>query len=147
MDSMEEIYLKHGKMVYGFLFARTQDPDLAEELTQETFYQAVKNIGAYKGNCSVSTWLCAIAKNLWREYLRKRKSHVPLDEAEMVAVESAEAELFGSWDSVQLLRLVHNLADPMREVVYLRLAGNLTFSQIGEIMGKSNLLPGKGTSG
>ena len=49
MDSMEEIYLKHGKMVYGFLLTRTQDPDLAEELTQETFYRAVKNIGKYKG--------------------------------------------------------------------------------------------------
>ena len=137
MDSMEEIYLKHGKMVYGFLFVRTQDPDLAEELTQETFYQAVKNIGTYKGNCSVSTWLCAIAKNLWCEYLRKRKNHVPLDEAGEIAVESAEEELFGSWDSVQLLRMVHNLTEPMREVVYLRLAGNLTFSQIGEIMGKN----------
>ena len=57
MDSMEEIYLKHGKMVYGFLLTRTQDPDLAEELTQETFYRAVKNIGKYKGKSSVSTWL------------------------------------------------------------------------------------------
>ena len=52
MDSMEEIYLKHGKMVYGFLLTRTQDPDLAEELTQETFYRAVKNIGKYKGKSS-----------------------------------------------------------------------------------------------
>ena len=42
MDSMEEIYMKHGKMIYGFLLTRTRDPGLAEELTQETFYQAVK---------------------------------------------------------------------------------------------------------
>ncbi len=71
MDSMEEIYLKHGKMIYGFLLTRTQDPDLAEELTQETFYQAVKNIGTYKGKSSVSTWLCGIARNLWYEHLRE----------------------------------------------------------------------------
>ena len=76
MDSMEEIYLKHGKMVYGFLLTRTQDPDLAEELTQETFYRAVKNIGKYKGKSSVSTWLCGIAKNLWYEHARSRKNHV-----------------------------------------------------------------------
>ena len=37
MDSMEEIYMKHGKMIYGFLLTRTRDPGLAEELTQETF--------------------------------------------------------------------------------------------------------------
>ena len=71
MDSMEEIYMKHGKMIYGFLLTRTRDPGLAEELTQETFYQAVKHIGGYKGESSISTWLCAIAKNLWRDYLRR----------------------------------------------------------------------------
>lgn len=62
MDSMEEIYMKHGKMIYGFLLTRTRGPGLAEELTQETFYQAVKHIGGYKGESSISTWLCAIAK-------------------------------------------------------------------------------------
>nr|WP_304055513.1 sigma factor [Enterocloster clostridioformis] len=45
---------------YGFLLTRTQDPGLAEELTQETFYQAVKHIGRYKGESSISTWLCAM---------------------------------------------------------------------------------------
>lgn len=137
MDSMEEIYLKHGKMVYGFLLTRTRNADLAEELTQETFYQAVKNIDRYEGRSSVSTWLCAIAKNLWYEHLRRQKQHVPLDEAEEIAVDSAESELFHSWDSIQILRLVHHLDNPMREVMYLRLVGNLTFRQIGEIMEKS----------
>lgn len=137
MDSMEEIYLKHGKMVYGFLLARTQDPDLAEELTQETFCQAVKNIGGYKGKSSISTWLCGISKNLLYEYLRKRKKQVPLEEAEEVSVDSAETEVFQSWDSIRILRLVHELDNPMREVMYLRLVGNLTFDQIGEIMERS----------
>ena len=137
MDSMEEIYMKHGKMIYGFLLTRTQDPDLAEELTQETFYQAVKNIGTYKGKSSVSTWLCGIARNLWYEHLRKQKKHVPLEEAEQVSVESAESRAFCLWDNVQILKLVHGLEDPMREVMYLRLVGNLTFGQIGEVMGRS----------
>ena len=122
MDSMEEIYMKHGKMIYGFLLTRTRDPGLAEELTQES---------------SISTWLCAIAKNLWRDYLRRQKDHVPLDEAEQVSVESAESRAFCLWDNVQILKLVHGLEDPMREVMYLRLVGNLTFGQIGEVMGRS----------
>ncbi|WP_289300828.1 RNA polymerase sigma factor [Enterocloster bolteae] len=137
MDSMEEIYMKHGKMIYGFLLTRTRDPGLAEELTQETFYQAVKHIGGYKGESSISTWLCAIAKNLCRDYLRRQKDHVPLDEAEQVSVESAESRALCLWDNVQILKLVHGLEDPMREVMYLRLVGNLTFGQIGEIMGRS----------
>lgn len=48
MDSMEQIYLSHAKTVYAFLLTKTQNPDLAEELTQETFYQAVKSIHKFK---------------------------------------------------------------------------------------------------
>lgn len=91
----------------------------------------------YQGKSSVSTWLCGIAKNLWYAHLRKQKNHVPLEEAKDVPVDSAETQAFCSWDSLELLKLVHNLENPMREVMYLRLVGNLTFGQIGEIMEKS----------
>ena len=57
MDSMEQIYLSHAKTVYAFLLTKTQNPDLAEELTQETFYQAVKSIHKFKEQSRVSTWL------------------------------------------------------------------------------------------
>lgn len=137
MDSIEQIYKKHAKTVYGFLITKTQNPDLAEELTQETFFQAVKNIDKYKGKSSVSTWLCGIAKNLWFEYLRKNKLQDNLEEAKEVAVRSAEKEVFETWDNLHVLKALHNLEEPMKEVIYLRLIGNLTFAQIGEIMGKS----------
>lgn len=137
MDSMEQIYLEHAKTVYGFLLTRTKDPDLAEELTQETFYQAVKHVGGFQGKSSVSTWLCGIAKNLWYEYLRKQKKHAGLEEAGEIPVDSAETELFENWENIEILRAVHKLENPMREVIYLRLVGNLTFGQIGEIMERS----------
>ncbi len=97
----------------------------------------VQEDGRYKGESGISTWLCAIAKNLWRDYLRRQKHHVPLEEADQVSVESAESQALCSWDNVQILSLIHSLEDPMREVMYLRLVGNLTFGQIGEIMGRS----------
>ena len=137
MANMEEIYQAHARTVYKFLLSQCHDADLAEELTQETFYRAVKNIGKYKGESSVSTWLCGIAKNLWYEHVRRQKKHMPLEEAEEIPVDSAETQLFHSWDSIQVLRLIHNLENPMREVMYLRLVGNLTFGQIGEIMERS----------
>lgn len=137
MDSMEQIYLEHAKTVYGFLLTRTGNPDLAEELTQETFYQAVKNVDRYQGKSSVSTWLCGIAKNLWYGYLRKQKNQTSLSEAEEIPVDSAESELFRGWENLQVLRMIHRLEDPMREVIYLRLIGNLSFGQIGEIMERS----------
>ena len=137
MDSMEQIYLEHAKTVYGFLLTRTGNPDLAEELTQETFYQAVKHVDRYEGKSSVSTWLCGIAKNLWYGYLKKQKNQTSLSEAEEIPVDSAETELFRGWENLQVLRMIHRLEDPMREVIYLRLIGNLSFAQIGEIMERS----------
>lgn len=106
MDSMEEIYQSHARIVYAFLLTKTQSPDLAEELTQETFYQAVKSIYTFREESSISSWLCGIARNVWLAQMRKQRDWVSLE-------------------------------DPMREVMYLRLIGNLTFGQIGEIMGRS----------
>lgn len=140
MDSMEQIYQQHARTVYGFLLTKTQNPDLSEELTQETFYQAVKHINSFKGSSSVSTWLCGIAKNLLCNHLRRQKRQARLEtvqELEEAAVDSAEEQVLAAWDNLHILKLLHNLEDPMREVMYLRLIGNLTFSQIGEIMGKS----------
>ena len=137
IDSMEQIYLSHAKTVYAFLLTKTQNPDLAEELTQETFYQAVKSIHKFKEQSSVSTWLCGIARNVWFDHLRKQKGRADFEEAEELAVPSAEEEVFCSWDQLSVMKLLHHLEDPMREVMYLRLTGSLTFGQIGEIMGKS----------
>lgn len=71
MTSMEEIYMEHAKTVYGFLLTKVHDSDLAEELTQETFFRAINSIKNFNGDCSISTWLCAIAKNVWREHVKK----------------------------------------------------------------------------
>ena len=74
MESMEEIYQNHSKKVYTFLLSKTCNHELAEELTQETFFCAVNSINKFKGNSSVLTWLCGIAQNLWLKYLRDNKS-------------------------------------------------------------------------
>lgn len=74
MESMEEIYQNHSKKVYTFLLSKTCNHELAEELTQETFFCAVNSINKFKGNSSVLTWLCGIAQNLWLKYLRDKDS-------------------------------------------------------------------------
>lgn len=144
MDSknMEQVYRQYAQTVYGFLLSKTGDASLAEELTQETFYRAIKASKSYRGEGSVSTWLCGIAKRVFLEHLRKLKKYEPLEtEAKLqtaaAQVLSAEEEVLGQWDQVEILKALHRLKDPMREVMYLRLSGNLSFAQIGEIMDKS----------
>ena len=138
MESLEEIYQKHAQTVYAFLLSRTRNQDLAEELTQETFFQAVRTIDTFRGDSKLSTWLCGIARNLWLAHLRESRRTQPLEEtADMAKASSPEEELSLQWDNLEILKLLHGLKEPAREVMYLRLIGNLTFGQIGEIMGKS----------
>ena len=79
MESIEEIYQKHAQTVYKYLMTLVRNSDIAEELTQETFYQAIKSIHRYDGSCKITTWLCAIAKNVFLVYIRKHPKMEDVD--------------------------------------------------------------------
>ena len=135
---MEEIYQRHAQTVYKFLLAQCRDPDLAEELTQETFCQAVRSADRFDGSCKVSVWLCQIAKHLWFQHLRKRKREAPMPESPPESPgPSAEEGLLEREGRVDLLRQIHGLPEGPREVVYLRAFGGLSFREIGDVMGRS----------
>ena len=138
MDDMDAVYRAHAQTVYKLLLAQCHDPDLAEELTQETFYQAVRSIGRFDGSCKLSVWLCQIAKHLWYQYLRKRqRDPVPLESTLETSVPSAEDGVLEQEGRLSLLRQIHQLPELQREVVYLRAFGNLSFREIGDVLGKT----------
>ena len=138
MDDMDAIYRSHAQTVYKFLLAQCRDPDLAEELTQETFYRAVCSIDRFDGSCKLSVWLCQIAKHLWYQHLRKRqKETVPLETAPETPVPSAEDGVLDQEGRLTLLRQIHRLPEPQREVIYLRAFGNLSFREIGDVLVKT----------
>lgn len=135
---MEQIYKMHAKTVYRYLLSLTHNEDLAEEITQETFCQAIRCVGKYDGSCKVSTWLCSIAKNLWLAWIKKNKQIVISDvEIETDTVHSAENVVISDMSKVELMRKLHQLKEPFREIIYLRLSGDLSFREIGDIMGES----------
>ena len=136
METFETIYEVNFSRVYAFLFRLCKDENLAEELTQETFYQAIRRIDYFNAESKVSTWLCGIAKNLFYAYLRKHPPTEILDENSTLC-KSAESEVMSSLDKMDLLKQIHLLKEPGREVIHLRLYGNLSYAEIGEIMGKS----------
>ena len=92
MDDM--VYRQHARTVYKFLLAQCGDAHLAEELTQETFYQAVRSVDRFDGSCKISVWLCQIAKHLWYQHLRKARRETPLPEEDsaLPSLPSAEDE-------------------------------------------------------
>lgn len=128
------------KAVYKYLFCLTHNADLSEELTQETFYQAMKGIDSFRGDCKISVWLCQIAKRLWyKELNRQKHKEVPLEDItdEVTSFGRVENDYLLNVEKVELFRMLHNIDIATREVMYLRLTGELSFGEIGSIMGKS----------
>lgn len=136
MQSMDEIYRAHSQTVYRYLLSQTRDTALSEDLMQETFCQAVRSSDRYDGSCKVSTWLCAIAKNLLLAYRRKNPGAEPL-EAYLTDGDSTERSAIEGLSRIELLRLMHKLEPDVREIVHLRLLGDLSFREIGDVFGKT----------
>lgn len=136
-QNLEQVYNENASAVYKYLLCLTHDAYLAEELTQETFYQATKGIHNFRGDCKIAVWLFQIAKRLWYKELKKDK-YVPLDEIkEPQANINLEKRYIMNIDKVELFKLLHTLDETSKEVLYLRLTGELSFSEIGDIMGKT----------
>ena len=137
---MDEMFEKYSPMIFRYLKGLCGDDSLAEELLQETFYQAVKSINRYDGTCKPSTWLCQIAKHMWLRELKRQKrvSDIQPDESMFPLVNSAEEYVVDHYEMLSLLQKVHCLNPEAREVVLLRINGDLSFKEIGEtIMGHS----------
>ncbi len=142
MQNIENVYLEHSKLVYKYLFCLTHNSEIAEELTQDTFIQALKNIDKFKGDCKISTWLCKIAKNLWYKELKKMKKldTIPIDEISQKIKNddnNLEEEVINKAEKEELYKKIENLSEGLKEIIYLRIIGELSFKQIGEILGKN----------
>ena len=135
---MDELYRQYSQIVFYFLNKRCKDPLLAEDLMQETFLKAIESIDSYDKSCKISTWLCQIAKHLLYQHWAKdnRVQLEELDESyesdtntEQQAI--ASIELADVWDRLQKLPL------EMRKVVEFRVLGELSYREIGNMLGMS----------
>ena len=134
MKSIEEVYRQHASAVYKYLLSLTRSPELAEELTQETFYRAIRASDKFDGSSSVLTWLCGIAKRTRLEYIRKHPHCEDVDEQELVSP-SAEESALAEVGRLELMRRLHSMPEPTREIMYLRVFGGLSFGDIANILG------------
>ena len=140
MQDMEKIYEEYFETVKKYLFCLTHNNDISEELTQETFYKAVKKIDTYKGECKMSVWLCQIAKNLWYDQCRKNKKFVDTKEADLLnvqALNTLEEQVISNDEKISLYKKMQHLDEKTREVMYLRITGELSFKEIGIILNKT----------
>ena len=138
---MEELYKEYSSLVYHYLYGLTNNIELSEELMQDTFYAAIKGIKKFKGECKISVWLCQIAKNKWKDYIKKTskfKISSIEDNMESLYVENTIIDDINEKNErIKLYKKIHKLDDNTKEVFYLRIYGNLSFKEIGEILGKT----------
>ncbi len=139
MQNIEEIYNQYSKAVYKYIFCLTRNEDISEELTQETFAIAIKEIGKFRGECKISVWLCQIAKHLWYKELKKKSNKdIPIEEAEgELSKESIEDIVTTNEEKLKLFKDMQMLDEKTREVIYLKMVGNLNFVEIGKVLGKT----------
>ena len=138
MQDLEQIYKQYFETVNKYLFCLTHNSDISEELTQETFYRAVKKINTFKGECKMSVWLCQIAKNLWYDELKKNKKLENIEQIFLIqSEENLEENIILNENKLELYKKLQKLDKQTREVIYLRITGELSFREIGDILNKT----------
>lgn len=137
-SDFDEIYRLYAKYIYRYLAGLSSSEQLAEELTAETFYHAVKNINSYNSEYSMPVWLKSISKNLYIDCLRKKeRQNVPIDDE---LPDSADAVLIleDKEQALNVHKALHTLDEPYKEVFSLRVFGELSYKEIGGLFGKSD---------
>lgn len=140
MGDLETLYKSIQPKVYSFFYIKTLDKELSEDLTQEVFYNAVKGFSTFKGNCTVETWIFSIAKNLLKKQYRKNRYSNELSERlvnEEAADASAEQVLLEKDKRNKLNEYINKLDELVKEIVILRIYGELSFAEIGELINKT----------
>ena len=137
MDPFEEMYRTYSADVYRFLLRLCGfDRAEAEELTQETFFQAFLGFEKFRGACKMKTWLCQIAHNVYVQHVKREKKaqHADLAETELPAPGDMEADC----ERQEMLRAVRavmrTLEEPMRTVAEYRLLSELSYDEIAVLL-------------
>ena len=140
MRGFEELYKTQGKPVYRFLLSLTGDEHQAEELLQETFYQAFLHIDRFEGRSSLYTWLCQIGKNAWLKERKRRNRYADTPYEELTLADPAlspEEAMVRREYAQRLRRAVLAMEDPHREVFILHAYGGLKLKEIAALHQKS----------
>ena len=135
---MDELYKQNAQIVYGFLYARCKDEALAEDLMQETFLIAMESLEGFDGRCKISTWLCQIAKHLLYQHWGKMKREFPYEtQEESTSPHSTEQQAIHRIELDLVWNKLQELPQLTRRVVLLRVMSDLSYKEIGELLGKT----------
>lgn len=137
MEDFDKIYAEYFSEVYKFVLSLCRNPTLAEEITQEAFFKALKNIDSFQGDCKLNTWLCKIAKNTFYSYAKKSRRQADYSLEIVISEEDIEQRFADKEAAYAIHKVLHKLSEPYKEVFWLRTFGELSFAQIGALFSKT----------
>jgi len=139
MNTIEELYNTYFHDVYLYMMSLSKSEEISEEITQETFFRAMKSLDKFEGKSSIKTWLCQIARNLFINHIKKQKrfsdDELPVDIPDVKA--DFVEKISDNSEAVSIHKILHNLEEPYKEVFSLRVFSELSFKQIADIFGKT----------
>ena len=136
-DTKDKLYEACYMRVFSYAMTLAKDRPLAEEITQETFFRAISKQHEFRGESDEITWLCTIAKNCFVDEMRRQKRCEPIPEDLPVAGKGVEQTAVDRDTSFRIHLALHALEEPYREVFELRVFGELSFREIGQIFEKT----------
>ena len=136
-ETCERLYNAYYMRVFSYVMTLAGDRHTSEEITQEAFFRAFSRSASFRNESDEMTWLCAIAKNCFVDETRRRNKTAPVPEELPASGKSIEQLVTDKDSSFRIHAMLHTMDDPYKEVFELRIFGELSFSQIGTIFGKT----------
>ncbi len=141
MTDFEKIYNEYFNDVYLYIKRLSGDEHVAEEITSETFFKALKSIDNFRGECEIRVWLCQIAKNSYYTYVKKNSKVQDVDETELINLadnkSDVENEVQSKLQAFAIQKILHEIDEPYREVFMWRVYADLSFKEIAGIFNKN----------
>jgi RNA polymerase sigma-70 factor (ECF subfamily) len=143
VQNWEEFFERYSPAVFGYLHRMSGDRHLAEDLTSETFYRAIRSIDGFRGDSSLKTWLIRIARNLYLNRKRSDERSSSLEELEEKGTTTASADpdpesrLIREEEGEVVRRALGALPEDDRSILLLSAEEELSCREIGEVLGIS----------
>lgn len=137
----ETMYHTYFNDVFRYIRKLSNNEQIAEEITADTFFKAMHSIDSFRGDCDIRVWLCQIAKNRYLTYLKKSGKVDNTEDIELLNIadsnETVEEKYIKKEEAMQIQQILHDLPEPYKEVFMWRVFAELNFKQIGQIFNKS----------
>ena len=141
VTEFEKIYSTYFNDVFRYIRRLSNNEHIAEEITADTFFKALRSIDSFRGECDIRVWLCTIARNCYFSYLKKQGRLENMEDVDALNVpgtaESIEAQLVRREEAMRIQRVLHEIPEPYKEVFMWRVYAELSFKQIGQMFNKS----------